>query len=109
MSPSGREDSANVSYGLMYRADVLEQLGIGKPATTEEFADMLRAFKKQDPFKPVPKLPPMTTYSAMLDNLRTCGLGGTFGIAYEWIDQDGTLVPYQMTDGFADYLILFPD
>lgn len=58
MSPSGREDSANVSYGLMYRADVLEQLGIDKPATTEEFADMLRAFKKQDPFKPVPKLPP---------------------------------------------------
>lgn len=51
MSPSGREDSANVSYGLMYRADVLEQLGIDKPATTEEFADMLRAFKKQDPFK----------------------------------------------------------
>lgn len=104
MSPSGREDSANVSYGMMYRADVLEQLGLEKPTTTEEFADMLREFKKQDPFKAGAEIAPMTTYSSMLDNLRTCGLGGAFGIAYEWIDQDGTLVPYQMTDGFADYL-----
>ncbi len=104
MSPSGREDSANVSYGMMYRADVLEQLGLEKPTTTEEFADMLRAFKEKDPFGAGAEIAPMTTYSSMLDNLRTCGLGGAFGISYEWIDRDGTLVPYQMTDGFADYL-----
>lgn len=101
MSPSGREDSANVSYGMMYRADVLEQLGLEKPTTTEEFADMLRAFKEKDPFGAGAEIAPMTTYSSMLDNLRTCGLGGAFGISYEWIDQDGTLVPYQMTDGFS--------
>ena len=70
MSHSGREDSANVSYGLMYRADVLEQLGIGKPATTEEFADMLREFKRQDPFTAGSEIAP-------LDHLLRHGTGVT--------------------------------
>lgn len=104
MSPSGRDDSANVSYGMMFRTDVLEQMNKEIPATVDEFSDVLRAFKEQDPCGAGAEIAPFTVYPAMLDNLRSSVLGGAFGIAYEWKDEDGTLVPYQMTDGFVEYL-----
>lgn len=104
MAPSGRNDSANSSYGLMYRTDVLESLGIAEPKTVDEFTAFLQACKDKDPLGAGNTNAPFTIYPAMLENLRTSALGGAFGIAQEWIEQDGELVPYQMTDNFKEYL-----
>lgn len=104
MSPSGRTDSANVSYGIMYRSDVLDTLGMEQPSNTQEFEAYLQAFKDQDPLNAGSEIAPFTLYPAMLDNMRTSVLGGAFGISQDWIEQDGTLVPYQMTDNFKNYL-----
>lgn len=104
MSPSGRTESANSSYGLMYRTDVLQTLGISEPTNLEEFTAALEAYKKQDPLGAGSEIAPFTVYPAMLENMRTSAIGGAFGISQEWIEQDGKLVPYQMTDNFKAYL-----
>ena len=104
MSPSGRADSANNSYGIMYRTDVLDTLGVEEPATVDEFTQLLAKFKSEDPLGAGSEIAPLTIYPGLLDNLRSSVVGGAFGISQEWIVQDGKLVAYQMTDNFKDYL-----
>ena len=89
---------------MMYRADVLETLGMGTPATIDEFEEVLQAFKDQDPLGAGNEIAPFTIYPDMLDSMRSNVIGGAFGISQDWIEQDGQLVPYQLTDNFKAYL-----
>jgi putative aldouronate transport system substrate-binding protein len=104
-SPSGREESSNVGNGLMVRTDILTKMGLSKPTTLDEFTAMLQAFKDSDPMGKGSAAAPLTATIPELNNLRIVGLGGAFGVESDWKDINGELVPYQLQDGFYDFLV----
>jgi putative aldouronate transport system substrate-binding protein len=104
-SPTGREDSSNVGNGIMIRADILKKMGLTMPTTLEEFTAMLQAFKDTDPTGKGSAATPLSATMADLNNLRIGGLGGAFGVESDWKDVNGELVPYQLQDGFYDFLV----
>ncbi|WMJ85610.1 extracellular solute-binding protein [Anaerocolumna sp. MB42-C2] len=109
MSPSGREDSSNVGLGMMVRMDMLKTMGINKPTTLKEFTSMLEMFKTQDPKGHGSATVPLSATMGDLYSLRTSSLGGAFGIATDWTDVNGELVPYQVQEGFFDFLSYLND
>lgn len=104
MSPSGREGSSNVGMGMLVRTDMLKTLGINKPTNLDEFTSMLDTFKTADPKGKGSAAAPLTATIGDLYSLRTSSLGGAFGIATDWTDINGELVPYQVQDGFYEFL-----
>ncbi len=90
-----------VGTSLAIRQDWLDQLGLPMPTTTEEFKNVLRAFKEKDPGGNGDQNIPMTINGAapMVTNLV-----GAFGIANGWNPKDGKLVPQPMDPGFPAYL-----
>lgn len=105
ISPSGREDSANVGMGLLVRSDILEEMGLSKPTTLEELTSLLETFKAMDPKGKGSANVPLTLTIGDLYALRNQSLGGAFGIESDWKDVSGELVPYQVQEGFYDFLV----
>lgn len=92
----------NVSYvslGLLIRTDWLEKVGKSMPTTLDEFADVLKAFKEQDPGGNGKNNIPFTMDSiGLADNII-----GAFGIYGQWNDKDGQLVNVSSDPGLKDY------
>ncbi|WP_068782999.1 extracellular solute-binding protein [Paenibacillus phocaensis] len=98
----------NVSYvraGLLIRTDWLEKVGKQMPTTLDEFVDVLKAFKDQDPGGNGANNIPMTIDAiGMLDNLT-----GAYGIFGSWTDVDGKLVNVVDHPGLKDYITFIRD
>jgi putative aldouronate transport system substrate-binding protein len=103
-SPSGRADSANADNFLLWRTDILKSMGREIPVTLDEFTDLLQAYKDQDPMKNGSANVPLLAGIGDLNNLRISSIGGAFGVELHWIDEGGTLVPYQTQTGFFEFL-----
>jgi putative aldouronate transport system substrate-binding protein len=103
LSPSGRADSSNADNFLLWRTDILNTMGRKMPTTLDEFTGLLQAYKDQDPMKNGSANVPLLV-GTDLGALRTSSIGGAFGIELNWIDQGGTLVPYQTQQGFFEFL-----
>jgi putative aldouronate transport system substrate-binding protein len=105
LSPSGRGgESANADQFLLWRTDILAQMGRKMPTTLDEFTSLLQAYKDQDPMKNGSANVPLTGGIGDLNNFRTSSIGGAFGIELNWKDERGTLVPFQTQAGFYEFL-----
>jgi putative aldouronate transport system substrate-binding protein len=104
LSPSGRSESANADSFLLWRTDILDAMGRKMPATLDEFTNLLQAYKDQDPMRNGSANVPLTGTIGDLNNFRTSSIGGAFGIELNWLDQGGTLVPFQTQAGFFEFL-----
>ncbi len=86
---------------IAVRADLLEQAGIQKPETLEEFTQFLREIKAKDPGGNGSNNIPMVISSTPEVN----GLMGAFGIENMWnTAEDGTLRHRVNTPAYEDYL-----
>lgn len=90
-------------YGLSYRTDWAEAVGITQPPkTVEDVYDMLYKFTYQDPDgngKDDTYGLELTKYTGPLDIIQTW-----FGTGNEWVEKDGKLVPVHQTDEFREAL-----
>lgn len=93
----------NVSYvrsDLLIRTDWLQKVGKQMPTTLDEFVDVLKAFKDQDPGGNGKNNIPMTiSPTALLDNLM-----GAYGIYGLWMELDGKLVSVVNHPALKDYV-----
>jgi len=103
-NPSGRDDTANIDYGIMVRTDILEKMNAKMPTTLDEFTALLEDYQKTDPMGNGDMNVPLTATIANLKELRLNAIGGAFGVETDWKDVSGELVPYQTQDGFYEYL-----
>ncbi|TVX96280.1 extracellular solute-binding protein [Cohnella terricola] len=92
----------NVSYvrdGLLIRTDWLEKVGKSMPTTLDEFVDVLKAFKEQDPGGNGKNNIPLTIDSiGLVDNIM-----GAFGIYGQWNELDGKPVNVSNHPALKDY------
>lgn len=90
-------------YGLSYRTDWAEAVGITEPPKTiEDVYNMLYKFTYEDPdgngIDDTYGLE-MTKYTGPLDIIQTW-----FGAGNEWVEQDGKMVPVHQTEEFREAL-----
>ncbi|OXS54529.1 hypothetical protein B1A99_26660 [Cohnella sp. CIP 111063] len=92
----------NVSYvrdGLLIRTDWLDKVGKAMPKTLDEFVDVLKAFKEQDPGGNGKNNIPFTIDSiGLVDNIM-----GAFGIYGQWNELDGKPVNVSSHPALKDY------
>jgi len=89
-------------YGLCYRTDWAEKLGLAEPSTPEAVYDMLYAFTYNDPDgngKDDTIGMEMTSYTGPFDIIQTW-----FGCGNGWAEVDGKLVPVHMQDEYMEAL-----
>lgn len=90
-------------YGLSYRTDWAEAVGITEaPKTVEDVYNMLYKFTYEDPDgngKDDTYGLEMTKYTGPLDIMQTW-----FGAGNEWVEQDGKLVPVHQTAEYKEAL-----
>lgn len=100
---SGTAKSTGIGGGILVRQDWLTKLGIKAPTTLTEFTNMLQQFKDKDPNGNGTKNIPFTVDQSL--DLINNGVGGAFGIATQWVDVSGKLVPRVLMPGFKDYIL----
>lgn len=89
-------------YGLSYRQDWAEKLGIEEPKTVEDVYNMLYAFTFDDPDgngKNDTYGMEMTSYTGPFDIVQTW-----FGVGNGWIEQDGQLIPVHQQAEYKEAL-----
>ena len=90
-------------YGLSYRTDWAEAVGITEaPKTIEDVYDMLYKFTYEDPDgngKDDTYGLEMTKYTGPLDIIQTW-----FGTGNEWVEQDGKMIPVHQTAEYKEAL-----
>lgn len=97
----GNEKPDALASSLLMRTDLAEKCGITKmPETIDEFTEMLRAIKAQDPAGNGDTNVPLT----LTPEDEISGLYGAFGLACEWEEIDGKLVNRVQNPRFKDYL-----
>lgn len=88
-------------YGLSYRGDWADKLGIAEPKTVDDVYNMLKAFREQDPDgngqKDTYGLEVNGSYLGWMDVIFTW-----FGCGVGWVEQDGNLVPIHETAEFKE-------
>ncbi len=88
-------------YGLSYRGDWADKLGIGVPETVDDVYNMLKAFREDDPDgngqKDTYGLEVNGSYLGWMDVIFTW-----FGCGVGWVEQDGNLVPVHETAEFKE-------
>ncbi|WP_258881350.1 extracellular solute-binding protein [Paenibacillus sp. sptzw28] len=92
-------------YGIMYRKDWLDVLGMKEPTTIDEFYDMLKAFTDNDPDKNGKDDTygmVVTRFGGPWDMMQTW-----FGAPNKWRDEGGKLVPTHLTPEYMDALKFF--
>lgn len=89
-----------VREALFMRKDWLDELGLDVPTTTDEFVEVLRAFKEYDNGTGNAVVP-MTLNGS---NVSLSGVLGAFGIPNEWNEVDGKLVNRVADPRMKDYL-----
>lgn len=98
--------SNTVSSSLVIRKDWLDKLGLAIPTTLDELTHVLQQFKEKDPGGNGDQNIPLSLggNAPILTNV-----AGAFGLANEWNDVDGKLVPRAMDPAFKDYLTYMSD
>ncbi|MDF2922800.1 MAG: transporter substrate-binding protein [Paenibacillaceae bacterium] len=98
--------SNTVGASLIIRKDWLDKLGLKVPATLDELTEVLKQFKEKDPGGNGDKNIPLSMVgnAPMLSNVV-----GAFGLANEWNDAGGKLVPRAMDPAYKDYLTHMAD
>lgn len=89
-------------YGLSYRQDWAEKLGIEEPKTVDDVYNMLYAFTFDDPDgngKNDTYGMEMTSYTGPFDIVQTW-----FGVGNGWIEQDGQLIPVHQQAEYKEAL-----
>jgi len=92
--------------GINYRKDWLDAVGLAKPETIDDFYNMLKAFKEQDPDQNGKD----DTYGMVLVKWTGGWASGFdtiklwFGAPNKWGDQDGKLVPEHQTPEYLEAL-----
>lgn len=89
-------------YGLSYRQDWADKLGIEEPKTVEDVYNMLYAFTFDDPDgngKNDTYGMEMTSYTGPFDIVQTW-----FGVGNGWIEQDGQLIPVHQQAEYKEAL-----
>lgn len=89
-------------YGLSYRQDWADKLGIEEPKTVEDVYNMLYAFTYNDPDgngKNDTYGMEMTSYTGPFDIVQTW-----FGVGNGWIEQDGQLIPVHQQPEYKEAL-----
>lgn len=94
--------------GVIIRRDWLEKLGLETPTTVEEFTDMLRAFKTQDPDGNGKD----DTYGIAIPKWDGKNNFGPFDQIAAWfgapnaykVDDKGTIIPDFLTEEYNEYL-----
>lgn len=89
-------------YGVSYRADWAEKLGIAEPKTVEDMYNLLYAFTYDDPDgngKNDTYGMEMTSYTGVFDIIQTW-----FGCGNGWAEVDGKLVPVHMQPEYKEAL-----
>lgn len=92
-------------YGMGYRADWAEKLGLEEPKTIEDVYNMMYEFTYGDPDgNGVDDTygVALCNYTGPFDIMQTW-----FGAGNGWIEQDGQLVPVHMTDEYKEALDWF--
>jgi putative aldouronate transport system substrate-binding protein len=92
-------------YGIMYRKDWLDALGMKEPTTIDEFYNMLKAFAQNDPDKNGKNDTygmVVTRWGGPWDVMQTW-----FGVPNKWRDEGGKLVPAHLTPEYMDALKFF--
>ncbi len=88
-------------YGLSYRGDWAAKLGIDVPETVEDVYNMLYAFTYDDPDgngkNDTYGLEVNGSYLGWMDVIFTW-----FGCGYQWVEQDGELIPVYYTDEYKE-------
>lgn len=89
-------------YGLCYRTDWAEKIGIHEPETPQDVYNMLHAFTYMDPdgngINDTIGLE-MTSYTGVFDIIQTW-----FGCGNGWAEVDGKLIPVHMQDEYITAL-----
>lgn len=80
---------------LAIRQDWLDNLGLDVPDTIEEFYEVAYAFAHDDPNGTGQKDTIGFSAIGLFSHEGTAWRGGAFGLAREWKEVDGELVPYQ--------------
>ena len=89
-------------YGLSYRQDWADKLGIEEPKTVDDVYNMLYAFTYDDPDgngKNDTYGMEMTSYTGPFDIVQTW-----FGVGNGWIEQDGQLIPVHQQAEYKEAL-----
>lgn len=92
-------------YGISYRADWAEKLGLSEPKTIDDVYNMLYAFTYNDPDGNGANDTigmEMTSYTGPFDIMQTW-----FGVGNGWAEVDGKLVPVHMQDEYLEALNWF--
>ncbi len=86
-------------YGLSYRGDWADKLGIAEPKTVDDVYNMLKAFTFDDPdgngANDTYGLEVNGSYLGWMDVIMTW-----FGCGYQWVEKDGNLVPVHETEEY---------
>ena len=89
-------------YGLGYRKDWADRLGLGEPKTVEDVYNMLKAFTERDPdgdgIKNTYGLA-LCKYTGPFDIIQTW-----FGCGNGWVEENGVLLPVHQTAAYKDAL-----
>ncbi|UTR16535.1 extracellular solute-binding protein [Salipaludibacillus sp. LMS25] len=81
---------------LAIRQDWLDQLGLDVPETIDEFYEVAYAFAHDDPNQTgMDDTVGFSSVGLFDPNEGNAWRGGAFGLARQWYDMDGELVPYQ--------------
>jgi putative aldouronate transport system substrate-binding protein len=94
-----KNERATVNGGMVIRQDLLDQAGLSKPETLEDFHNMLQTFKEE-----YPDMIPMTG-----SGMEYLPILSAFGLGTDWTEVNGELVPRIKMPGMKDYLTFMRD
>lgn len=90
----------NPNENNMIRIDWLKKMNMDVPTTREEFYEVLKAFKEQDPDQNGSDNIPMVAGPSVM----VSGIATTFGILYDYEDRDGKIVDARLLPEYKEYL-----
>ena len=92
-------------YGIAYRADWAEKLGIAEPKTIDDMYEMMSQFTYGDPDgngQDDTYGLALCQYTGPVDIMQTW-----FGVGNKWVEQDGKLIPVHMQSEYKEALDWF--
>ena len=87
-----------IGTAIIYRQDIMDELGLEMPTTPEAFKEMLQAVKAA-----YPDMIPL----CLTGNIWVPTLVSGFGFYNAWEDRDGKIVNYQQLPEYKEYLAYF--
>jgi ABC-type glycerol-3-phosphate transport system substrate-binding protein len=101
--PTGAPVAGN---GVLLREDWLKKLNLQMPKTIDEYENVLRAFKDQDPAGSGQTIPLLTDLASLNGGFAA----GFMDIGYgNWVDKDGKVKPPQLHPGYREFVAKMAD